>query len=145
VVYLNAKARTEVAAAAILLVARRVAGTQKLPATVSDFGISTLPPKDFQFQLGHSLSLSIPILLLRILCITCVVSARLMFRWIVDFVLGCRLPVAVVLRCEVLQLLRFSWWSLVVGYRQRCSFSYRTTRLSDTVAVDSRLWFVYRR
>jgi len=32
-----------------------VAGTRKLPATVSDFGISTPPPKDFQFQVGLSL------------------------------------------------------------------------------------------
>jgi len=48
VVYFNAKVRTEVAA-------RRVVGTRKLPATVSDFGISTPPPKDFQFQVEHSL------------------------------------------------------------------------------------------
>ena len=32
-----------------------MAGTWKLPATVSDFGISTPPPKDFQFQVGPSL------------------------------------------------------------------------------------------
>ena len=32
-----------------------MAGTRKLSATVSDFGISTPPPKDCQFQVGPSL------------------------------------------------------------------------------------------
>ena len=60
-----------------------------------------------------------------------------MFRslWvaIVDFVLGCLLPVAVTRSREVLQLLCtscFRCWSLVVGYWQRRSFDCRTLRLS---------------
>jgi len=43
--------RSEVDASAILLVARRVAGTRMFPSTVSEFAISLPAPRIFQWKL----------------------------------------------------------------------------------------------
>ena len=122
--------------------ARRIVGSPYYPATVTELGISSPPPRVFQFQLG--LPLVFPSLYTIAVYTVYFLHSNCLCVVIVDFVLGCRLPVALARSREV----RYyrccvpaasvvdRWWlasgnvaPLIVGL---CDCQY-------TVAVDSRL------